>query len=300
VELADVPTQRRREYCDVIEHTLLNSVLAGVSLDGTSYFYTNTLRRLDPMPVPLRWAASRKKTLGCLCCPPNVARTVAQSSQYGYASSDRGVHVVLYGSSTLKTDAIALTQQTDYPWDGRVRITIDAAPSGEFSLFLRIPEWTKEATVRINSTGEPARPRAGTFHELRRTWKQGDVIDLDLPMPVRLLEANPYVEETRNHVAVMRGPIVYCLESMDLPAGVRVLDVRLPRDAKLSARHTNELAGATVLEGKGLAAERQNWAGQLYRDASTSPPREFHLVLVPYFAWDNRGEGEMTVWLPLA
>jgi DUF1680 family protein len=288
------------KYCDVIEHTLLNSVLAGVSLDGTRYFYTNTLRRLDPMPVELRFPMSRQKTLSCFCCPPNVARTVAQSSRYAYATSARGLHVVLYGSSTLKTDAMALTQETNYPWDGRVRITIDQAPAGESSIYLRIPGWVKDATVRINSSGEPARSRAGTFHELRRTWKEGDTVDLDLPMPVRLLEANPYVEESRNHVAVQRGPLVYCIESMDLPAGVRVMDVRLPRDVQLSPRATNELGGATVLEGRGLAIERRGWGSELYRDFSPAPPREFHLILVPYFAWDNRGEGEMTVWLPLA
>ncbi|MGB7156796.1 MAG: glycoside hydrolase family 127 protein [Tepidisphaeraceae bacterium] len=288
------------KYGDVIEQALLNSVLAGVSLDGTSYFYTNTLRRLDPMPVELRWPQARKKTLGCFCCPPNVARTVAQSSQYAYAKSDRGVYVVLYGASRLQTDEIALTQETDYPWDGRVRITVDAAPKEELSIFLRIPGWAKEATVRANNSPEPARPRAGQFHEIRRVWKSGDVIELDLPMPVRIIEANPLVEESRNHAAVMRGPLVYCLESTDLPAGVRVLDVLLPRDVKLSPRATGELAGATVLEGKGLAAPRTDWSGQLYRDLSPASPREFHLVLIPYYAWDNRGDSEMTVWLPLA
>jgi DUF1680 family protein len=290
------------KYCDVIEHTLLNSVLAGVSLDGTCYFYTNTLRRLDPMPVPLRFPASRQKTLGCFCCPPNVARTVAQSSQYAYATGERGVHVVLYGSSTLKTDAIALTQETNYPWDGRVRITVDRARDGDGSLFLRIPAWARDASVRVNA-GEPARPRAGTFHEIRRAWKSGDVVELDLPMNVRLLEANPYVEESRNHVAVQRGPLVYCLESQDLPAGVRVLDVHLPRDAKLSPRATGELGGATILEGKALATpatRAADWSNQLYRHLSPIAMKEIHLVLIPYFAWDNRGDGEMTVWLPLA
>jgi DUF1680 family protein len=128
----------------------------------------------------------------------------------------------------------------------------------------------------------------------------GDVIELDLPMRVRILEANPYVEEARNHAAVMRGPIVYCLESPDLPAGVRVLDVYLPRDVKFSPRATTELGGVTVLEGKGLAAARSETAGELYRPIAADPAREFHLVLVPYYAWDNRGDSEMSVWLPLA
>jgi len=286
------------KYCDVLEQALLNSVLGGINLAGDAYFYTNTLRRLDPMPVELRWPMARQKTLGCFCCPPNVARTVAQSSQYAYAASERGTYVVLYGASSLKTDQIALRQETNYPWDGRVRITIDAAPTGEHSIFLRIPAWATDASIG----GEPARPRAGTLHEIRRAWKQGDVIELDLPMPVRIVEANPYVEEARNHAAVLRGPVVYCLESTDLPAGVRLLDVHLPRDAKLSPRTMKELGGVTALEGKGFAAERREWSpGQLYRDLSpAAPSREFHVVLIPYFAWDNRGQSEMSVWLPLA
>lgn len=291
------------KYGDLLEHTLLNSVLAGVSLDGESYFYTNTLRRLFPMPVEQRWSRKRQKTIGCFCCPPNVARTVAQSSTYAYAASDLGVYVVLYGASRLQIDELALTQETNYPWDGRVRMTINAAPKVEHSIFLRIPAWSQDATVRVSGATEPTRPRAGSFHELRRVWSAGDVIELDLPMPVRLIEANPYVEEARNHAAVMRGPLVYCLESNDLPAGVRLLDVHLPRDAKLSSRATNELGGVTVLEGKALAAERTDWSGQLYRDlpaTSALAMNAFHLVLIPYYTWDNRGDSEMTVWLPLA
>ncbi|HEV2293078.1 MAG TPA: glycoside hydrolase family 127 protein [Tepidisphaeraceae bacterium] len=289
------------KYCDLLEHTLLNSVLAGVSLDGESYFYTNTLRRLSPMPVEQRWSRKRQKTIGCFCCPPNVARTVAQSSRYAYATSDHGVYIVMYGASRLQIDDLALTQETEYPWDGRVRITIDAAPKVERSIFLRVPAWAQDANIRVGGVAEPARPRAGSFHELRRVWSSGDVIELDLPMPVGLIEANPYVEEARNHAAVMRGPLVYCLESNDLPAGVRLLDVYLPRDAKLSPRATKELAGATVLEGKALAAAHTDWSeNQLHRELSPGPMKEFHLVLIPYYAWDNRGESEMTIWLPLA
>src|SRR4029434_483484 len=102
-------------FIDIVEHTLLNSVLAGVSLDGTAFFYTNTLRQLDPMPTELRWPRHRQKTIGCFCCPPNGARTIAQASTYAYATSDRGVHVVLYGSNVLDANGFKLTQTTDYP-----------------------------------------------------------------------------------------------------------------------------------------------------------------------------------------
>jgi uncharacterized protein len=289
------------KYCDVLEHALLNSVLAGASLAGDSYFYTNTLRRLSPMPVELRWPAARKKTLGCMCCPPNLARTVAQSSVYAYAASERGTYVVLYGGSTLKTGELTLTQSTNYPWDGQVRIAITAAPGVEHSLFLRVPGWARGATVRVNGARVDApAPQAGTFFELRGRWNPHDVVEVELPMPVRLIEANPYVEEARNHVAVMRGPIVYCLESNDLPEPARVLDVHLPRDARFSPRATDELGGVTVLEGNALARESDGWSGQLYRDLTPARMKEIPLALIPYFAWDNRGDSEMTVWLPLA
>ena len=137
---------------------------------------------------------------------------------------------------------------------------------------------------------------------IHRRWSQGDKIEIDLPMPVVCLESHPLVEETHGQLAVKRGPIVYCLESADLPEGARVLDVFLPREAKLVPRRSNEMGGATVIEGKGVANPRRDWGDDLYRDYSpdAAEPREFHLVLVPYYAWDNRGAGEMSVWLPLA
>src|SRR5207237_3955626 len=138
----------------------------------------------------------RQKKLCCFCCPPNAGRIIAESANFAYTKSDRGVSIVLYGGSHLDTTLadgtrVRLAQETNYPWDGEVRITIESA--GEFSLMLRIPPWAKEASILINgqSAGEP---QPGTFHELRRAWSAGDAIELSLPMPVRVLEATPYVE----------------------------------------------------------------------------------------------------------
>src|SRR5262249_13550828 len=158
----------------------------------------------------------REGWINCYCCPPNVARTVAEASTYAYGRSDRGVWVHLYGSSTLDTAlpdgrCIKLKQETDYPWDGRVKLTVESAPAGEASLFLRIAGWADGATLAIN--GKPAAAAAGRYSEVRRTWATGDVVELTLPMRPRLVEANPLVEEARNQVAVLRGPLVYCLES---------------------------------------------------------------------------------------
>ena len=288
-------------FADLIELTLYNAVLAGVSLDGTSFFYANTLRQLNPMPVELRWPRQRQKTLGCFCCPPNVARTIAESANFAYATSERGVYAVLYGGSRLQTDRITLRQDTEYPWDGQIRITIEQAPAGEFSLMLRIPAWASGAAVATNGKPMAANPLPGTFHDIRRAWTRGDVIELDLPMPARLVEANPYVEEARNHVAVMRGPIVYCLESPDLPSHIRLMDVAIRRDLELrTTRDAQLLGGVSVVKCTGIAAPTGDWSGQLYRDVqlSPSPPRPIDLTLIPYYAWGNRGTSEMTVWIP--
>jgi uncharacterized protein len=381
-------------YADVMEQTLYNSVLAGISLDGVKFFYTNTMRNLRPMPVELRWPKSRHEFINCFCCPPNVVRTIAQSAGYAWAVSERGVWCVLYGGSELETSLpdgrrVKLRQETEYPWEGRVRITVDevepvassdrdsvssraqsrdlgspgairhseipplrdaARRSGrddnaaeaegerEWSLFLRVPGWAAgdAVTVRVNGdvwSGEgstlpqplPKRERGktrpqpgggdephpfdklragstgeGRYIEVRREWKAGDVVELELPMAVRVLEAHPYVEEARNHVAVMRGPVVYCLESVDLPARVEVMDVIVRADAQFKPRRVEELGGVVVLEGKGVVSEPGDWTSQLYREYQPGASREVDLRLIPYYAWDNRGESEMTVWLPVA
>jgi DUF1680 family protein len=291
-------------FIDIIESTLYNSVLAGISLDGTAFFYTNTLRQLNPMPVELRWPRSRTKFMSCWCCPPNVVRTIAEVGGYAYAVASDKVYVLLYGGSELTTKLddgtkIKLKQETEYPWDGKVRLNVDA-PNKSLSIMLRIPEWAHGASVSVK--GKPqASPTPGNFCEINRTWNSGDTIELNLPMPARLIEANPYVEEARNHIAVMRGPIVYCLESVDLPSDLRVLDVQIPSAAKFEpCRDPKILDGAVTLRGKARATPSGDWAGKLYRDFSPAPSRDVQITLVPYFAWDNRGTSEMSVWLPLA
>ncbi|MCS7033099.1 MAG: glycoside hydrolase family 127 protein, partial [Phycisphaerae bacterium] len=195
-------------YADLVEWTLFNSVLAGISLDGTSFFYTNTLRQLDPMPCDLRWPRRRQKFLSCFCCPPNVARLLARLHEYAYAVCHRGIHVVLYGGNRLETSLpdgrqVRLWQRTRYPVDGEIQLTIETP--GEFSIFLRIPAWAGTGRVRVNSG--PAVEAPEGFHELRRVWRAGDLVELSLPMPPRLIEAHPWVEEARNQVAVARGPV---------------------------------------------------------------------------------------------
>lgn len=290
------------KYAELVEHTLINSVLAGVSLDGTRFFYTNTLRQLQPMPVPLRWVRSRQPFFSCFCCPPNVGRIVAGSAALAYAQRDDGVACVVYGAGTLDTTLadgtrVALRQQTDYPWDGRVVFTIDSPAT--FTLSLRIPSWADGATVRVNDD-PPAPAQPGTFHDIRRAFRAGDRVTLDLPMSPRLVAADPYVEEALNQVAIQRGPVVYCLESPDLPAGVRVLDVSVPRGLSLEPTRAGDgLAGVLALRGTIRASRRVHPASPLYRTLSQERSRTIEATFIPYFAWDNRGESEMSVWLPL-
>ena len=291
------------KFMDVVELELYNSILSGVALDGTNYFYSNPLRVTDPMPTELRWARTRVPFVSSFCCPPNLVRTIAESADYAYVKSGDAIWVNLYGGSALETELadggkVKLSQHTEYPWNGRVRIKIEACGKKEFALKLRIPGWAQSARVRVNDLPADNSPQSQTYFEVRRVWRSGDFVDLDLPMPVKLMEANPLVEENLNQVAVQRGPVVYCLESADLPKGVSVMDVMLPADLALAARYDRRLlGGATVLEGKALHRPAGNWNGTLYREFQKVPPQPLNLRLVPYCLWANRGAGEMTVWI---
>jgi DUF1680 family protein len=233
-------------------------------------------------------------------------RTIAEVGGYAYGRSRRGVWVHLYGANVLDTELpeggrFKLTQETNYPWDGRVRITVNAAPTDARSVLLRIPGWARGATVSVNGAAAAGPVEPGTYFEIRSKWSTGDVIELNLPLTTRLLQAHPLVEELRNQVAVQRGPVVYCLESADLPKGTRVQDVLVPRGIRLTPRFdATLLAGVTVLEGKAEMVRSGDWSGQLYRELPQTEPVPVELKLTPYYAWGNRGPSEMTVWLPLA
>jgi uncharacterized protein len=294
------------KFMDIVELALYNSVLSGGALDGTNFFYTNPLRVTDPMPVELRWSRTRVPFVSSFCCPPNLVRTIAESANYAYGKSADAIWVNLYGGSTLETEladgeTIRLIQETEYPWNGRVRIKIDACGNKEFALKLRIPGWAAGASVRVNNRPADFKQQPESYFEVRRMWKPGDFVDLDLPMPPRLMEANPLVEEDLNQVAIQRGPIVYCLESPDLPRGVKISDVQIPLDMKLNARYDQRLlGGAVVLEGKALARSGRNWGGKLYQEIRPDELKSMTVRFIPYSVWQNRGPSEMSVWFPVA
>ncbi len=292
-------------FADVLELALYNGVLSAISLDGKEFFYTNTLRRVGDLPFDLRWSRTREPYISCFCCPPNVVRTIAGVGGYAYSVSNEGVWVNLYGSNVLDTELadgsnITLVQNTDYPWDGRAEILVNVPESKRSSVMLRIPGWASEADLTVNGRSVSTDTQPGRYAVIERKWSAGDTIELDLPMRVRLIQANPLVEEVRNQVAIMRGPLVYCLESVDLPEGVETAEVTIPRSIRLNPRHDSELlCGVTVLEGKAEAFRSDDWSGELYRELKPQEPQEIDIKLIPYYAWGNRDECDMTVWMPV-
>jgi len=293
------------KYMDVVELALYNSVLSGGALDGTNFFYTNPLRVTDPMPVELRWSRTRVPFVSSFCCPPNLVRTIAESADHAYGKSTDTVWVNLYGGSSLATklssgEMVKLAQETDYPWSGHVRIKIMACGRKEFVLKLRIPGWADGASVRVDNQPANITPEPESYFGIKRVWQAGDFVDLDLPMPARMMEANPLVEEDLNQVAVQRGPVVYCLESSDLPQDVKISDLLIPADLKLRARYDRRLLdGIVVLEGKALNRQGENWGGKLYREFQPAELDPINVKFIPYSLWQNRGPSEMSVWLPV-
>lgn len=295
------------KYADVIEQIIYNSLLAGVSLDGKGYFYTNPLAVSQDLPYKLRWSKEREEYISyCNCCPPNTIRTIAEIHNYLYNLSDRGLYVNLYGSNTLNTrlkdgSEIQLSQQTQYPWDGKIAIEIDKAPKKSYSIFLRIPGWCESADITINGKKQAFHANNGSYYEMQKIWKTGDIIVLNLDMKPVLIQANPLVEENRNQVAVQRGPVVYCIESMDVPEGYNIFDVIIPADIELKSQE-DKIGNSTFisLTGEALFVKNEDWHNNLYRKISKTETSMHTIKLIPYYAWGNRGKGDMTVWLSLS
>jgi DUF1680 family protein len=289
------------KYVDIVELTLYNSILSGVSLNGRDFCYTNPLAVADDFPYQLRWSGGRIPYIALSnCCPPNTTRTLSEVQNYAYSLSKEGLWVNLYGGNELNTTLenggkIQLKQISDYPWDGNVKLVFTQTPGKEFAVFLRIPGWCENASLVVNGKPEQSAIAAGTYIKVRRQWKKDDVLELNLPMETKLMEANPLVEETRNQVAVKRGPVVYCLESVDIP-GNSVFDMILPIDIQFTPKEISiEGNRMFCLEGIGKAPEKQQW-DNLYRQI-TYKRRIVPIRLIPYYAWGNRGKSEMAVWM---
>lgn len=242
-------------FADEMERVAYNSMLSGISLDGERFFYTNPLARWKGQPMLMHDTEERWSRLNCYCCPPQIARTLASINQWAYSVSDEGLWVHLYASNEVRVSlpygsGVIAVQETDYPWDGHVRIVVKMAPDRPVSLMLRIPGWASGARAALN--GEPIDgARLGEYLKIENV-STNDEVELDLPMEIRRIKAHPRVESAQGQVCIMRGPLVYCFESKDLPEEVRLSEIRLPRDAALQARWDSSLlGGVVVIEGDG-------------------------------------------------
>lgn len=291
------------KYADIVELALYNSVLSGVNLEGDKFCYNNPLNVSNDLPFQQRWGNEREGYIKLSnCCAPNVTRTVAEVGNYAYNLSKEGLYVNLYGSNTLNTktlngESLEIEQQTNYPWDGKITLKITKAPKEMQTFFLRIPGWSQNASISINNKKNNDKIVSGTYFKVNQKWKKGDVIELNLPMPVELMQANPLVEEVKNQVAVKRGPLVYCLESDQLPANTSVNDVilNLNSDFKIDFAELKNRKFMTI-EASSIIADN-SWNKTLYKPIAAKDGKSVTIKLIPYFAWGNKGKGEMTVWM---
>ena len=282
------------KYIDNIENELYNGILSGISLNGKDYFYTEALRRTAEFPYTMRWPKQRQHYISCFCCPPNTTRTLCQAQEYAYSLSDDTLYVNLYGENVLKTKDLEVEQSTNYPWDGKVKLTIKKVKKLS-SIKFHIPEWCRQYGVQVNGGTATSSPI------ISRSFKKGDVIEISFEMRPRLIEANPLVEEAKNQVAVKRGPVVYCLEGQDIEGGYRISDLAIPSDIQWNEiPMTIEGHQFVALEGDALLLNQEKWNNQtLYRELSRYPSKKVKVRLIPYYAWDNRGNQDMSLWLNL-
>ena len=296
------------KYADIMELVLYNSALSGISLEGKDYFYANPLRMIhgarDYENVPEGTdMPQREPYLPCFCCPPNLVRTIAKVSGWAYSLSENGITVNLYGGNQLETKLldgsnIRLFQTTNYPWEGSVTIKLQECKKTPFEISLRIPGWAEGTKVLINGKDAGIKIVAGTFAKIKRQWKKGDAISIDFPMEVTFVEGHPRIEEVRNQVAIQRGPVVYCVESPDLPKETEITNVYISGNDKLTPTHRPDFLGGVTTINANVLLRKDKGEG-MYRKIKQPEWQSINTQLVPYYAWSNRGKAEMTVFMPV-
>ncbi|MDP6634797.1 MAG: glycoside hydrolase family 127 protein [Phycisphaerae bacterium] len=290
------------KYLDVLERTLYNGALGGISLDGKSFFYPNKLEARG---------ARRRPWFNCACCPSNAARFFSSVSKYLYATRGEKLFVNLYASGLaeikLAGKTVKVAQETDYPWSGKILLRVDPSAVGAFTVAIRIPGWATnrpvpgdlyrnvkqedtDITLKVNS--KPWKfERAGGFVEIERTWTKGDVVELNLPMPVRRVVSNARLLDNAGLVALERGPLVYCVEGLDIGKKTEQLNLRIDPGATFKTEHRKDLlGGVTVITGQALDVSRGD-------DKVSAVEKKIPLVAIPYYARANRDAASMVVWM---
>lgn len=297
-------------YADVMEQALYNTVLAGMALDGKSFFYVNPLEVVpeacerDERKRHVK--AVRQKWFGCACCPPNIARIVSSIGAYVYTQSEDTIYTHLYVGSTLNCTingtAVDLKLESGFPWNGSAKVTVHTEKPAEGTLAFRIPGWCR--SHRAVTTAEVQERTEKGYLYLTGTWKDGDTVELDFPMEVRCLTANTRVREDAGKLAFMRGPVCYCMEEIDNGKNLHLLRVDTEKlcaqgiDQAVTVEKNCELGHEMwILKVPGRRLEECADEESLYTDYSPAASAEVTLTFVPYYAWNNRGEGEMSVWV---
>ncbi len=282
-------------YADFIERILYNGFLSGISLDGMHYFYQN--------PLASDGTHRRQPWFGCACCPPNIARTLASLGGYFYGVSDDGIWVHQYGSGRVETELpsgtrVRLVQKTRYPWETAVEIGV--AAGGSYAVHLRIPEWSRAATLRLNGETFRENVRGGRYVPIRRVWAPGETIRLEFDSEPSFLECHPRVDSNAGRVALQRGPLVYCFEGADQP-DVPIFDAEIATTGTRVEERPDLLGGIAVVRVPARIRDLGPWEGILYRRIGGRRLRyagERELTAIPYYAWANREAGPMQVWMP--
>jgi DUF1680 family protein len=302
-------------FADHIERCLYNLFAASTSVARDAFFYNNPAqRRVARPPAPTETRPHRADAPGtrphwfqCACCPPNIMRTIASLGGYVATRTDAGIQVHQYLSASISAPSGAITMTTDYPASGTVELSITETGDGPWTLALRIPDWCRGATARLNSTvgsdGPPLPADPAGYLEITRQWRIGDTVTLDLPMPVRLTVAHPAADALRGTVAIERGPVVYCLESPDQPDGVDLNHIELLVRQPLTEERLDDLLGspAVVVRAAGLARDDSAWAESGWATLGEQPPHHatpVRLTAIPYHLWANRGPSVMRIFIP--
>lgn len=283
-------------YVDVLERALYNGLLVGVSLDGRRFSYSN--------PLTTDGDHQRETWLYIACCPPNLSRILASFGRYVYAVDDESdtLFVNLYVESDLETSVsdhpITLTQETDYPWGGEATFEVATEEPNSFGIDFRVPGWADDVAIRVNDR-QVALERTDGYASVRRVWNGGDEVTVSFPMTIDVLAAHPAVRDDAAHVALQRGPVVYCVEAADNDAPVHYLTLD-DRDSLRAQHDETLLGGVTLIEGNATVQDSEDWADALYRPVEEVETELVPFTAIPYYAWNNRERGPMTVWLRAA